>query len=110
MTNEQIIFNAEQNLAGQGKIKYTGNLLEFQTMDGQTVEVMETERIHTFQAWKEAGFVVRKGQKAVCKLRIWKYTAAEKNKDGKKIQQVEGKMFMKEASFFSASQVEKITA
>ena len=63
MTNKQIIFTEEQNLAEQGKIKYTGRTVVFRGMDGEPVEFKETEQIHTFAAWKELGYVVKKGRK-----------------------------------------------
>lgn len=43
MTNKQIIFTEEQNLAEQGKIKYTGRTVVFRGMDGEPVEFKETE-------------------------------------------------------------------
>lgn len=105
MTNKQIIFAEEQNLAEQGKIKYTGRTVVFQEMDGEPVEFKETEQIHTFAAWKELGYVVKKGQKAVAKFPIWKYVSKKNEETNKE----DSKMFMKVAAFFSSSQVEKIT-
>lgn len=106
MTNKQIIFTEEQNLAEQGKIKYTGRVAVMQDMDGEPVEFKETEQIHTFAAWKELGYVVKKGQKAVAKFPIWKYVSKKNEETNKE----DSKMFMKVAAFFSSSQVEKITA
>ena len=106
MTNKQIIFAEEQNLAEQGKIKYTGRTVVFQEMDGEPVEFKETEQIHTFAAWKELGYIVKKGQKAVAKFPIWKYFSKKNEETNKE----DSKMFMKVAAFFSSSQVEKITA
>ena len=106
MTNKQIIFAEEQNLAEQGKIKYTGRMVVMQGMDGEPIEFKETEQIHTFAAWKELGYVVKKGQKAVAKLPIWKYVSKKNEETNKE----DSKMFMKVAAFFSSSQVEKITA
>ena len=105
MTNKQIIFAEEQNLAEQGKIKYTGRTVVFQEMDGEPVEFKETEQIHTFAAWKELGYIVKKGQKAVAKFPIWKYVSKKNEETNKE----DSKMFMKVAAFFSSSQVEKIT-
>lgn len=106
MTNKQIIFTEEQNLAEQGKIKYTGRTVVFQGMDGEPVEFKETEQIHTFAAWKELGYIVKKGQKAVAKFPIWKYVS-RKNEE---TDEENSKMFMKVAAFFSSSQVEKLQA
>lgn len=104
MTNQQIIFNAEQELAEQGKINYTGRVFEMETADGSKITLKETEEIHTYQTWKALGFQVSKGQKAVTKLTIWKHTT----KHNKETDQDESKMFMKTAAFFSRGQVEAI--
>lgn len=69
-----------------------------------------TEDAHTFAHWRTLGFSVRKGEHAAFSVTIWKYAK------GKRAQQVEdenvevqpGKMFMKKAHFFTASQVEKL--
>lgn len=106
MTNKEIIFNEEQKLAKQGKIKYTGRTVIMQGMDEKPVEFKETEQIHTFAAWNELGYVVCKGQKAVAKFPIWKYVS-RKNEETEK---ENSKMFMKVAAFFSSSQVEKLQA
>ena len=112
MTNEQIIFNAEQALAKAGKIAYTGRTFEAVDDAGQKITVQETEEIHTFAVWKEYGFAVQKGQKAVAKVMIWKHTGSKieelPKQDGKYQYVDKGHMFMKQAAFFSRSQVEKI--
>lgn len=69
-----------------------------------------TEEAHTFAHWKHLGFSVRKGEHAAFSATIWKYAK------GKRAQQVEdetgevqpGKMFMKKAYFFTASQVDAL--
>lgn len=106
MTNREIIFKEEQRLAEQGKIKYTGRSVILQGMDGEPIEFKETEQIHTFAAWKELGYVVKKGQKAITKLSIWKYVS-RKNEE---TEETDSKMFLKVAAFFSSSQVEEIKA
>ena len=67
--------------------------------------------------WKQLGYQVKKGQKAVASFTIWKHTSKKEEMevtytDGTKgIEEVDNsRMFMKLSSFFSASQVEKITA
>lgn len=62
-----------------------------------------TEVCHTYIKWKELGYQVQKGSKAVFQANIWKHTT-KKNDDGEEV----GRMFMRKASFFSASQVKKI--
>lgn len=87
MTNEEIIFRAQCELVKAG-------LLD---MDEDGIEP-----IHTFEAWKALGYSVMKGQKAICKLAIWKQ-GKRKPKEG----ETEGKafFFLKESHFFKASQV-----
>lgn len=111
MTNEKIIFIESQKLAEAGKINYTGRTFKAVNMAGEEVEYKETEAIHTFQAWKEQGFSVKKGSKAVAQFPIWKYTSKKEMlpmKDGTEEEVETSNMFMKVAAFFSASQVEEI--
>lgn len=104
MTNAEIIFAAEQELAERGKIQYTGRTLEFEDSEGKKIIFKETEEIHTYNTWKELGYQVQKGQKAVAKFVIWKYSS----KFDEVSQRDESKMFMKKSAFFSRSQVEAI--
>jgi antirestriction protein ArdC len=62
------------------------------------------EEIHTFQKWKSLGYSVKRGEKAVVNLAIWKHTS----KVNAETQEEETAMFLKTAAFFSTSQVEKI--
>ena len=66
--------------------------------------ISPTEEIHTFAKWKSLGYSVKRGEKAVTKLTIWKHTS----KVNAETQEEETAMFMKTAAFFSTSQVEKI--
>lgn len=89
MTNEQIIYSHAMELVEEGKIR---------EIDGMP------EAIHTFQAWKKLGYCVKKGEKAVAQFYIWKCVSKEtQNSDG--MTEEQKRMFMKKASFFSASQV-----
>ena len=113
MTNEQIVFQAEQELAKEGRILYTGRVLKMLNSAGETIDVPETEQIHTYRVWQEQGYQVQKGQKAVVKLMIWKHTGKKVEdipmQDGTTAQVLDkGHMFMKLSAFFSRSQVEKI--
>lgn len=112
MTNAQIIFNAEQELAKEGKIKYTGRVFNVRFDDGTEGIIKETENIHTYATWKQMGFQVQKGQKAVAQIQIWKHTGAKVEEvptaDGEVAVIDKGRMFMKVAHFFSRSQVEAI--
>lgn len=85
MTNTEIIALAWGQLVGNGVIS-------------------ESEEIHTFQKWKSLGYAVKRGEKAITKLTIWKHTS----KINPETQEEETAMFMKTAAFFSTSQVEKI--
>ena len=108
MTNEMIVFNERCKLMEQNVIGTTGRSLEIMTADGSTVTMMEPEELHTFQAWKALGFTVKKGQKSIARFPVWKYAVKVKaNEDGTEAEP-EGRMFMKTACFFSASQVERI--
>lgn len=64
------------------------------------------EESHTFAKWKSMGYIVRKGEKATFKAQIWKARERKVEVDGK--EETDLAMFMKVASFFTASQVEKI--
>lgn len=115
MTNAEIIFMAEQELAKDGIIKYTGRTFKAVDGAGNEIEIPETEEIHTFNYWKDAGYMVQKGQHAVAKLQIWKHTGAKMEavttQDGEHTEYVDrGRMFMKVAAFFSRSQVQEIEA
>lgn len=104
MTNAMIIWNAEQELAEAGKIRYTGKTFEAEDAAGNKVILKETEAIHTYQTRKALGYQVQKGQKAIAQIRIWKHTV----KHIEDTDRDETKMFMKTAHFFSEAQVEKI--
>ena len=109
MTNAQIVLAERFRLMADGKIGTTGRMLEGTDMDGKMVYTPEPEEIHTFAAWKNRGYKVRKGEKAVARILIWKYANREvENEDG----EVEdrSRMFMKTAAFFSQSQVEELAA
>lgn len=104
MTNDDIIFTHSQQLAKDGRIAYTGRELHIPLEGGGEMVVKETEQIHTFAAWKEIGFSVKKGEHAVAKFPVWKYKAKVDEKTG----QENGQMFMKTSAFFAASQVEPL--
>lgn len=103
MTNAMIILTESLRLMEEGKIKPTGQKIQVE-VNGETKELDCPEEIHTFQTWKECGYQVKKGEHAVAKFPIWKYT--EKKKDG---EDPETNMFLKTAAFFTISQCEPIT-
>jgi len=104
MTNAQIISEARFALMEQGIIGTTGRVLQVVDSDGNQTEIPEPEEIHTYQAWKELGYQVQKGQKAIAQFTIWKHTTRTNKETGED----EQKMFMKNSSFFKRSQVEAI--
>ena len=131
MNNAQIIFNESLELLKNGLIKSTGRKITVEyEKDGEkiTEQIDEPEAIHTYKEWQNLGQQVQKGQKAVAKFTIWMYTSKSKkltkedadsinemviNSDGSKAQegdevQTKGHYYMKEAAFFSASQVAPI--
>ena len=114
MNNNTTIFMEAQKLAKEGKIAYTGRTVVY-NVNGMDIEYKETEAIHTFLEWKNAGYMVKKGEKAIAKIVIWNYTdkaskakreALEKAGDDpdKKIPH----FYTKESAFFSQSQVKKL--
>ena len=94
VTNAQIISNAQCALVDAGKIGVDANGLP--------------EEIHTFQFWKDAGYRVRKGAKAVIELGIWKLAAKKRKADDADGEESEPHFFLKRSWFFSRSQVDKI--
>ncbi len=110
MKNDQIILNNAIQLMENGIIGTTGKTIEIENEDGTKRTIPEPEPIHTFAAWRSAGFTVRQHEHAVAKFPIWKCKATEPNKYPKagKGESIAGKMFLAEAFFFSQSQVEPI--
>lgn len=112
MTNEEIIFNTRYQLMKDGIIGTSGKKIEMETPEGEHVTIDEPEELHTFAAWKQLGFAVKKGEHAVAKIVIWKHVDAAKGKntDSAKDEQNQSaeKMFQKQAYFFTPGQVEKI--
>lgn len=108
MTNEQIIFNERVRLMEENKIGTTGRMITVEDVSGNKITVAEPEEIHTFQAWKALGYCVRKGEKAIAKFTIWKYTEKNVEVDGEK--DTITNMFMKTSAFFAPNQVERMKA
>lgn len=109
MTNAQIIFAKRLELMEAGVIGTTGRKIRIKDEDGSERVMWEPAQIHTFQAWKELGYCVKKGEHAKAKFTIWKYSAGKKTADeADGEEQDHGHMFMKTAFFFSAGQVEPL--
>lgn len=115
MTNAEIIFSNSIQLMKEGVLEGTGEMLTVKYDDGHSEVIEVPEPIHTYQAWKTQGYQVRRGEKAIAKFTIWKYTEKKAIEDNPEIavkegDTINGKMIMKIAAFFKMSQVEKIKA
>ena len=112
MTNARIILNESVRLMEEGVLKGTGKFVVIEEEDGSTRQIEMPEPIHTFQKWKELGYVVKKGEKSNIKFPIWKHTTKEKPEEELTGNPIEDapitNMFMKLSSFFTFAQVEKI--
>lgn len=108
MTNAQIILNESFRLMEEGILKGSGHFAEIETDDGPKI-VELPEDIHTFNGWKQLGYSVKKGQKAIAKFTIWKHTTKKvENESGE--EEDKSRMFMKTAAWFTFAQVEPIKA
>ena len=105
MTNEVIILQKRFEMMEAGLLGTTGRYITMENENGEKRQVLEPEEIHTFTAWKELGFSVKKGEIAAAKVMIWKYTVKKAQTEE---EQDKEKMFMKLASFFTPEQVEPI--
>lgn len=119
MTNAMIILTESVKLMEDGVLEGTGVFMEVEDADGNKKQLEMPEQIHTFAVWKSMGYSVKKGERAIAKFPIWKYTTKmldvntgdpETDKMNAEINVQGGKsnMFMKVAAFFKYSQVEKI--
>lgn len=91
MTNVQIIAIQEASLIADGKMG-------------------ENEELHTYARWKQLGFSVKKGEKAITKFPIWKYSTKTKKteKEDDTTDEKDSYCFMKMSAFFKTSQVEPL--
>jgi antirestriction protein ArdC len=107
ITNKMLIEMKKKELFEAGIIKGTGRVFVFEDSEGNKFTFPETEEIHTYQHWKGLGYQVRKGEKAIAKFQVWKYSTKKvETEDGD--EKKKGFCFLKDASFFSESQVDKI--
>lgn len=112
MTNAEIIFRASYELMMNGVIGTTGRKIVVEDANGNPLEFVEPEEIHTFAGWKERGYSVRKGEHAVAQIVIWKAGQkklgdGEADANGAPVMTERTRMFLKNAHFFAASQVDK---
>ena len=89
MTNAEIILGNKMILINEGIIN-------------------EDTELHTYAHWKSLGYQVKKGEHAVAKFSIWKYTKGKKKEMSEEEAQVKGYCFMKNSAWFTDKQVEPI--
>lgn len=69
-----------------------------------------TEEVHTYVRWKQLGYKVKSGEKALFSTRLWKYvnksTPAQSEADENS--EVVHNMYMCKSFLFGRSQVEKV--
>ena len=106
MTNEMIIFNGRVSLMEEGIIKATGNYITVENADGEKIQLEEPEQLHTYAGWKALNRQVRKGEKSIATMQIWKHTTKKPKKEDEDEQE---KMFMTKAFFFTEAQTDAIT-
>lgn len=110
ITNAMIVLEQALALAEAGKIGYTGEIMTVE-INGEEVELREPEQIHTYARWRAMGYQVRRGEKAIAKFKVWKHVSGKKKDDDGEEKTAEagrGKMFLKQAAFFSVAQVDPI--
>lgn len=83
---------------------------------GKLIESYGHLPFHTFAEWKTRGYVVKKGEHAIFKAELWKFTnklgkaMVKKAKDaGKDIPEESPHYYLKTSHLFSALQVEPLT-
>lgn len=112
MTNAAIILDESIRLMNDGILKGTGRFLDVVNEDGSTSKLELPEEIHTFNAWKQRGFCVKKGEHAVASFSIWKYIKgkeADDLPDTEESQKTGGYCRLKLSHFFTAAQVQPLT-
>lgn len=107
MTNEEIITRTAIQLG-----ILTESEAEQIIMSGREIP------LHTYSAWKARGYQVKKGEKAVCKVSLWKKSKAKKittkgpdpktGEDAEQEGNKDGHFFQTTAALFLISQCEQI--
>jgi antirestriction protein ArdC len=80
------------------------------------LEIIEKEKMingidceaHTYVAWLQLGYRVKKGEKAVFSTKIWKRGSKKDEGAEERTEEGSGYYFMKQSHFFTINQVEKI--
>ena len=106
MTNEEIVMNERLLAQKNGLIGLTGKMIE---VDG--MEIPEPEELHTFKAWKDLGYMVKKGEHAVVTTKLWKMKKkieTYKADSGKEVDVNCHRYYLCKSFLFSPKQVEAI--
>ena len=70
---------------------------------------MTNVELNTYNAWKSKGYQVKKGEKSIHQIAIWKNKSLQQvNENGEK--ENKNKMIRANSYFFTSSQVERIGA
>lgn len=111
MTNHQIVLLEAVRLMEAGVIAGSGEYVTVPTADGGEKVLEMPEALHTFEAWKAAGRIVRKGEHAIARFPIWKHCKARTvtQPDGTEAERP-ARMIYKEACFFTFNQTEPFRA
>ena len=66
--------------------------------------------LHTYTKWQALGYQVKKGEKSIHRITIWKHVKRKKKveTDEESAEIISGKCIMKTACFFTLEQVERI--
>lgn len=66
--------------------------------------------LYTFGEWKNRGYIVKKGQHAALKLKLWAYKGqkAAGSEDPEKDPEVKSKFYLRNMNLFDFRQVEKM--
>lgn len=94
MTNAEIILENSMLLVADGVL----------TVDEEGLP----EAIHTYSHWKTLGRQVKRGEKAVAKFPIWKYTSKKTEEVSEEEAQKKGYCFQKQSAWFKYSQTEEV--
>ena len=100
-----IILNARFDLMQEGILHGTGNIIEVEDENGEKKQIEEPEQIHTYQGWKSLNRQVKRGEKSIATIQIWKHTTQKSKAEDEDDQE---KMFLTKAFFFRETQSEAI--
>ena len=89
----------------EGILQGTGNIIEVEDENGEKKQIEEPEQIHTYQGWKSLNRQVKRGEKSIATIQIWKHTTQKSKAEDEDDQE---KMFLTKAFFFRETQTEAI--